>query len=439
MASGSPTAYLVWSILACLFFCFLIFHLWKYDKFQCLKWNQSGRQPGAFKRFMSYTYIATLTLLVIFSVAYTYFKVKEGFIITPDGNMYPMPIELYSPSSKKWILPLLFLFSIAWACELVTHWEELTFWLFLLHQGPKTRLWFDSWEFRVWLLGTVVAGLGMPLTTLISRRQLDSCQAWIFLVGSSASTTTTLLFIRKVKADGGEPNVVMLLVMSYQLNSGRVLFRFLFTIPLFILALDGVQGSHPINQDPFWSDFLFVLGGIGCFVSSFMTLLIFFPRSLTQELGYTTALIPSSMVDKPQITTSVDTNYGADSQHISSPMHGPKAIVHAPSIHSSEPSQSEDSTPEYEFEDPANNTLHHTHSHDGHPRIRRQTWEQAPDVEAAMPIADGQYMFDRHSRCLVRPHSDGVAIGLHPYIFVTSKMMTTHQRDKAQKPQIQNF
>jgi hypothetical protein len=122
------------------------------------------------------------------------------------------------------------------------------------------------------------------------------------------------------------------------------------------------------------------------------------------------------MVDKPQITTSVDTNYGADSQHISSPMHGPKAIVHAPSIHSSEPSQSEDSTPEYEFEDPANNTLHHTHSHDGHPRIRRQTWEQAPDVEAAMPIADGQYMFDRHSRCLVRPHSDGVAIGLHPYV-----------------------
>jgi hypothetical protein len=34
-------------------------------------------------------------------------------------------------------------------------------------------------------------------------------------------------------------------------------------------------------------------------------------------------------------------------------------------------------------------------------------------------------MFDQHSRCLVRPHSDGVAIGLHPYVrgyfFFTSK------------------
>ncbi|KAG1738259.1 hypothetical protein EDB19DRAFT_908366 [Suillus lakei] len=319
MSSGSPTAYLVWSILACLFFCFLIFHLWKYDRFKCLKWSESGRQPGAFKRFMSYTYIATLTLLVIFSVAFTFIKFKEGYIITPEGtsksatydiltefipesSVYPKPTELYTTSHQKWILPLLFLFSAAWACEIVTHWEELTFWLFLLHQGPKTRLWFDSWEFRVWLLGTVVAGLGMPLTTLISRRQLDTCQAWIFLVGSSASTATTLLFlyvlagfpafIRRVKADGAEPNIVLRLVMFYQLNFGRVLFRFLFTIPLFILAVDGVQGSHPINQDPFWSDFLIMLGGVGCFVSSFITLLIFFPRSLTQELGYTTALLP---------------------------------------------------------------------------------------------------------------------------------------------------
>lgn len=427
MASGSPTAYLLWAILACLFSCFLVFHLWSYDRFQCLKWSESGRQPGAFKRFMSYTYIATLTLLVIFSVSFTFIKFKEGYVITAEGSLYPKPIELYAPSHKKWILPIFFLFSAAWACELVTHWEELTFWLFLLHQGPRTRLWFDSWEFRVWLLGTVVAGLGMPLTTLIARRQLDTCQAWIFLVGSSASMTTTLLFlyvlarfpefIRRVKIDGGEPSIVLRLVMFYQLNFARVLFRFLFTIPLFILAVDGVQGSHSINEDPFWSDFLIMLGGLGCFVSSFITLLIFFPRSLTQELGYTTALIPSSIVDKPQMPTSIDINCVPDTQHISSPKHIPRTIVRAPSAHSSQPSQGEDTTPEYEFEDSANDT--HRHSYDGHVRIRRQTWEQTQDTEAQP--ADGQYleapyMFDRHSRCLVRPHSDGIAIGLHPYV-----------------------
>lgn len=31
---------------------FLIYHLWSYDRFQCLRWS-AGRQPGAFKRVMT--------------------------------------------------------------------------------------------------------------------------------------------------------------------------------------------------------------------------------------------------------------------------------------------------------------------------------------------------------------------------------------------------
>lgn len=173
--------------------------------------------------------------------------------------------------------------------------------------------------------------------------------------------------------------------------------------------MDGVQGNHSINQDPFWSDFLIMLGGIGCFVSSFITLLIFFPRSLTQELGYTTALILPPMVNKSQITVP-------DGRHVS-PKHVPVTVVRSTSAHPSEFSQGEDTTPEYEPEDSANIT--HTHSYDGHTRMRRQTWEQTQDEGA--PPADGQYldtpyMFDRHSGCLVRSHSDGLAIGLHPYV-----------------------
>ena len=30
---------------------------------------------------------------------------------------------------------------------------ELTFWLFMLHQGPIKRAWFDSWEVKVWYIG----------------------------------------------------------------------------------------------------------------------------------------------------------------------------------------------------------------------------------------------------------------------------------------------
>jgi hypothetical protein len=80
------------------FLAFHLAHLWSYDRFHCLKWNPSGRQPGAFKRFMSvrlpppslpaltpsqYTYLATLSCLVCFGVAFTFIKFQEGAFDTP--------------------------------------------------------------------------------------------------------------------------------------------------------------------------------------------------------------------------------------------------------------------------------------------------------------------------------------------------------------------
>ncbi|KAF4593119.1 hypothetical protein EYR38_008829 [Pleurotus pulmonarius] len=303
MSTGSPSAYLLWAILSCIFLVFFSIHLWLYDKFKCLKWH-AGRQPGAFKRVMTYSYLATLPLLVVFGVTMATIKFKEVCqalalprpTLTSIPTVISTPIEFWSGANRRWLLPLYFVLSVAWSLEIVTHLEELTFWLFLLHQGPKQREWFHSCEFRVWYIGSMIALLGMPLTTLLTRQNLDTCQAWIFLMGSSASTFTTLCFlyvlfrfprfIRYVKDEGALPDVVIRLVTFYQLNLVRVAFRFIFTIPLLVLAADGIRVTHPINYNPFWSDFLLMTGGIGCFVSSGITLMIFFPRSITQEEGY---------------------------------------------------------------------------------------------------------------------------------------------------------
>ncbi|KAF8633315.1 hypothetical protein AX17_004488 [Amanita inopinata Kibby_2008] len=295
MSNGSPTAYLLWAILSVIFLIFLFIHLYSYDKFQCLKWN-AGRQPGAFKRLMTYSYLGTVPLLVVFSVAMTAIKYKEGYVVLVDDIIIPRPFFLWDEGNRDWLLPLYFCLSIAWALEIVTHLEELTFWLFLINQGPNQRQWFNSWEFRTWYLGSMLAVIGLPLTTLLAREHIESCQAWIFLVGSSASTSTTLCFfyvlarfpsfIKHVKEEGAEPNVVVRLATFYQLNRIRVLFRFLFTIPLFIAAVDGIEPPYPIVANPFALDLLLMLGGIGCFVSSAITLFIFFPRSIAQEAGY---------------------------------------------------------------------------------------------------------------------------------------------------------
>ncbi|SJK98137.1 uncharacterized protein ARMOST_01397 [Armillaria ostoyae] len=116
MSSGSPPAYLLWAVLACTFQAFMTLHLWSYDRFQCLKWS-SGRQPGAFKRVMTYSYVATVPLLVVFSVAVTILKYREGYVTLLD-TVLPTPLALWHHTHLQWVLPLYFVLSFAWAFEL---------------------------------------------------------------------------------------------------------------------------------------------------------------------------------------------------------------------------------------------------------------------------------------------------------------------------------
>ncbi|PFH52194.1 hypothetical protein AMATHDRAFT_190166 [Amanita thiersii Skay4041] len=343
MSNGSPTAYLLWAILSIIFLIFLLIHLWSYDKFNCLKWN-AGRQPGAFRRLMTYSYLGTVPLLVVFSVAMSIMKFREGYVVMHDEYVIPRPLSMWSAKDRSWLLPLYFCLSFAWAFEIITHLEELTFWFFLINQGPSQRQWFYSWEFRLWYLGSMLAIIGLPLTTLITRHQIDTSQAYIFLVGSSASTTTTLCFfyvllrfpsfIHHVKIEGAQPDVVVRLATFYQLNRIRVVFRFLFTIPLFIIAIDGLNRPYPIIGDPFALDFLLMLGGIGCFVSSAITLFIFFPRSIAQESGYrvqentpqTSSVTHSELVPSPSQLRRYHQEYP------SSPKSGLEGFYHHDSV-----------------------------------------------------------------------------------------------------------
>ncbi|KAI1786324.1 hypothetical protein LXA43DRAFT_59240 [Ganoderma leucocontextum] len=309
MSTASSSAFSLWATLSVLFLIFLVHHLWCYDRFQCLRWS-AGRQPGAFKRIMTYSYLGAVPLLMVYSIGMTVIKVEEGYILAPDGKFVPTPISGYRDANRSWVLPLQFVFSFAWALEMVTHLEELAFWLYLLHQNQEKEAWFSSWEYRLWYMGSVSAIIGMPLTALITRKTLETCDAYIILVGASGSTATTLAFlhvlwrfpkfIRHVKTDGADPAVVVRLATFYQLNQVRVVFRFLFTIPLLILALDGIIGTrHSINQNLFATDFLQILAGIGCFVSSMFTLLIFFPRSIVRESGYKPK-VPSTIAHSPK-------------------------------------------------------------------------------------------------------------------------------------------
>ncbi|KAF8324070.1 hypothetical protein DL93DRAFT_2043022, partial [Clavulina sp. PMI_390] len=333
MTHFSPAVYVFWSCLSTSLLAFLIYHLYKFDRFKSLRrirlwayvhfhgrWGQEGGQ-GAFKRIMTFAYLISVPLIVSYSIGMAVIKYREGYSavvffgsksscsstpsmsppsmplcpFSPPLHFIPTPYQLWTPQDLSLILPLEMIFSVAWSLEIVSHLEELCFWLFLTSVGTSRSHWFQSVYFKIWAAGSIISVVGLPVVTWLKRADPTVCEAWTFLVGGSGSLLITILSLRvaqaiprlvnQVKSAGGEPEVVVRLSTFHDLNVKRLVFRFLFVIPVFILAVDGLQTCILLNFT-IYLDFLASLIGIGLVASSMLTLLIFFPRSIEREAGY---------------------------------------------------------------------------------------------------------------------------------------------------------
>ncbi|KAJ4468363.1 hypothetical protein C8J55DRAFT_203079 [Lentinula edodes] len=294
MSHTSPSSYLIWAILSCMLGIFLVYHLYAFDKFKCLKWN-NGPYSGAFKRIMTYSYLLSIPLIITYSVGFAIIKYKEGFVYLELEGVVPTPYQLWAPLSKSAIFPLTLCFTMAWALEMVTHLEELCFWLFLVNAQGGQQDWFHSYYFRTWIVGSCVAVLYMPLVTIFTRSNPLTNEAFTFLAGSLGSLSLTIWFmpilwtfpsfLHKLKSEGADNATVIRLTKFHELNTVRVLCRYLFTVPLLVLGVDGARPHQHINENPFWTDFLTFIAAVGCMISSGITLIIFFPRSVESEIA----------------------------------------------------------------------------------------------------------------------------------------------------------
>ncbi|KAG9079744.1 hypothetical protein FRC06_007520 [Ceratobasidium sp. 370] len=186
---------------------------------------------------MTYSYLCSVPLLM------TAIKYQEGYISIPTVGIVPKPYQLWTHPQRTWLTAIYIMFSMAWALEIVSHLEELCFWLFLINVGAAQTSWFRSVHFKCWVVGSLSAVIGLPVLAVFMR---------------------------------ADPLKII-----------RVVFRFMFVLPLLTLAADGIKPDHNhVNESPFWTDLLAMLGAIGCIVSSIITLLIFFPRSIAKEAGY---------------------------------------------------------------------------------------------------------------------------------------------------------
>ncbi|KAF8845911.1 hypothetical protein BDN67DRAFT_875516, partial [Paxillus ammoniavirescens] len=293
MAHLTPAVHLMWALITVMLGCFLVFHLWSFDRFKCLKWNH-GPNSGAFKRVMTYSYLTSVPLIIIHAVGFAVIKYSYGFTVVPGLGILPTPYELWSDTARSAVLPLYLCFSFAWGLEMVTHLEELCFWLFLVNSQSAHSDWFCSPYFKTWAIGSFIAILYMPLVTIFTREDPYKCEAYTFLAGSLGSLSLTIWFLpvlwtfpsflENLKHAGVDMNTLVRLTKFHELNCIRIVFRFLFTIGFVILGIDGVRPHQHINDKMFPTDLLAMIAGMGCVVSSGITVVIFFPRSIEGEM-----------------------------------------------------------------------------------------------------------------------------------------------------------
>jgi len=133
------------------------------------------------------------------------------------------------------------------------------------------------------------------MVTIFTRSDPLKCEAYTFLAGSLGSFSLTLWFtpilwtfpsfLKNLRREGVDTPTIVRLTKFHELNTLRVIFRFLFCVPFIILGVDGVRPHNHINESMFWTDILAMIAGFGCVVSSGITLVIFFPRSIEGEIA----------------------------------------------------------------------------------------------------------------------------------------------------------
>ncbi|KAH9055887.1 hypothetical protein EDB83DRAFT_2391713 [Lactarius deliciosus] len=291
MSYSTPEVYLVWSILSILLCTFVVYHLWAFDRFHCLRWNQGN--DGGFKRLMTYNYILGIPFWVAYSVGFCVIKYSEGYVFLPEVGAIPKPYQLWSQSHRNAVFPLYLCVSIAWGMEMVTHLESLCFLIFLLDAGSGAKDWFRSRCFRTWAVGSFISLIYLPLITIFTRSNLES-EAYIFLAGTSWSLLMSICsiivmsrfkpFLDALKREGVDMLVIVRLTKFHELNVIYVCSRTLSAIPLLLHSADGLRSHHLINVSPFVIDLLQVVSGFGFAITGAMALPIFFPRSIEGEI-----------------------------------------------------------------------------------------------------------------------------------------------------------
>ncbi|KAK8854848.1 hypothetical protein IAR55_003587 [Kwoniella newhampshirensis] len=118
-------------------------------------------------------------------------------------------------------------------------------------------------------------------------------KCYLFGIGSGmsvllASASVVLCFVfpsflHTVKRQGATAEVLERLHFFSEMNQMRTVFRVMYAVAFLILSVDGFTKEKKVNTNPFWADFIFLMGQIGLLSATCLSVVILLPRNMTSE------------------------------------------------------------------------------------------------------------------------------------------------------------
>ncbi|WWC68085.1 uncharacterized protein I206_102004 [Kwoniella pini CBS 10737] len=315
MCHESPSAQILGALATILGDIFVLWHLWKYDKFRCMLYTKRNAFRFMLSAPLQWMFIISSALFTAWNVILVWVKYTEYYAVVPisqtESEIMPVPFQLWSDRKRDLVRFSYQLLGVAWGIVLAIHSEETLYWAYLINAIRKrdSKNWFRSIWFKIWVFISITVITVIPAVGNMETTNLIKMEANIFMAGSVLATLLFFMslwlyivfpgFVAESGRQGANAEVMTRLEYFKELNGIRTLFRFLYAFCILTLSIDGQTKHKHVNTTPFWLDLFFVCGLFFVFTSNGLSLMILLPRNNSSQ---DTSRSPNLFIRPPRST-----------------------------------------------------------------------------------------------------------------------------------------
>jgi len=298
---------LVWSII----------HIYSADKFEALRWRIIKKKEV--KSIMTILFLLSITLLLSYDVICTKIKYSEGFVVDPlTNNIISKPSQDWSPENKKLRRIANRILMLVYALENSAIFLLQNFWNYLANKFVNSKF-ITTWQFRINYVFIFITLIGFPSISIFLessddekldysnieelKRELKK-HTYEEVIPELAATSCNLIvliyglmahfkFSTLIKQDSGSyisdrlkyyRHMNLLLILTIALNAGSMV----------TFSIDALTDEQYLNKHKFTADLIAGIMNFSTTAFWIVWLLIFYPRSLHINGGF--SKLPSPII-----------------------------------------------------------------------------------------------------------------------------------------------